>query len=301
MKTTSLLFLFALPLALAAGEVKRGDTIDQVQATLGAPRGRMQTGARMFLSFDRGEVELSSGVVTRVALRSEEAQTLFETKCAADAARLREELEIRRTKQVAEGEALKATKLADKSFLSAPARIQVEYWRNFAAQYPMVSCTEPLNLARAQLYAQEHIERIAAEEELRLIALKAEEASQRVFYPICSTDSRAYESRYRDQYRLERLDRDYYERIRGSSGATSMSPMREEKDRNSERNRHDWSHEEPAVRDHRHDALFGNQCNDSREVSRRTTANPALLATGQDVMAWDGTKMPGGEAAGSFR
>jgi len=213
MKTTPWLLLVFLPLPLFSGEVRTGDNVDQVQTALGAPHGKIHMGNRELLSFDRGEVELTSGVVTRVALRQEEAQAAFEARRAAEVLRLREEQAIRQAQLTAEGAALKAGKLADAAFQSASPRFQVEFWRNFASRYPGVSCWEELSRARARFYEQEHAEQLAEEEAQRLAEIKARESEQAMFYPIYSYD---YDRRYYEARRQERLDREYYERIRGS-------------------------------------------------------------------------------------
>lgn len=286
MKTTSLIFLALVPLTLFAGEVKTGDNLNRVLSTLGEPRGRAQAGGRELLCFDRGVVELTSGVVTRVALRSEEAQTAFETQRTATESRVREEQEIRRIKLTAEGEAVKAAKLADKAFQSAPVETQLAYWRIFAVQYPTVSCTEQLNLVRAQFYAQERTEQIQAEEAQRAAAFKDNESSQRIFYPIYSTDSYGYGRQYSVLRRQERLDRDYHYRVSGSDRMKQEDFCQDDRTRRFQPSHHDRSRDQANMRDCRPDT--------------RTTNN-TLLAAGQDVMAWDGTKMPGGEAAGLFR
>ena len=213
MKLTPLLLLAILPLALVAGEVKIGDSGDDVRSELGAPSGQIHWGNREVLSFARGEVELASGVVTRVALRSDDEQTGFEAKRSADISRVRENEAIRRVQRTAEGETLKASKLADANFQSAPLRFQVEFWRNFASHYPNVSCTEQLSLARALYYEQQHAEQLAAEEAQRLAEIKARDSEQRMFYPI---DSYNYDRHYSEARRQERLDREYYERVRSS-------------------------------------------------------------------------------------
>ena len=218
MKTTPWLLLVVLPLILFSSEVKPGDGIDQVRNTLGTPRGQLHLGNRELWSFARGEVELTSGVVTRVALRSEAAQAAFETKRTAEVSQVREEQEIRRGQLTAEGEALKASKLADVSFQSASPRLQAEFWQNFAIKYPRVSCTEQLSLARACFYEQEHAEQLAAEEAQRRVGIKARESEQNMFYPIYSYDP-YYEAR-----RQDRLDREYYERLHGARvGLTDAS------------------------------------------------------------------------------
>lgn len=300
MKTSPLMILVLLPLTLFAAEVKNGDSLATVQAALGEPRGRAQAGRRELLCFDRGEVELTSGVVTRVVLRSAEAQAAFEAKYAANALRVREEQEIRRVQLTAEGEALKAGKLADNLFQSAPLRFQVEFWRNFANQYSTVSCTEQLNLARARLYEQEQAERVQAEEAQRLAALKASESRGRIFYPMYANDSYGYEGEYRERRRQQRLDRDYHERtIHGSNYVRLDSSCRTESEPRLQARHQDWARADHNItRDCRSDAAMPTK---GGMLPSNAATNNSLLAAGQNVMAWDGTKMPGGEAAGLYR
>ncbi len=143
--------LLAVPLALVAGEVRLGDNSDTVRSALGLPRGRTQVGAREIYYYDRGEVELNSGTVTRVALRSEQEQLALDAKREADAQRFREEQEMHFARMTADGEALKAHKLSDPVFLATPAAYQVAFWQNFSHQYAGVPCGEQLGAAQARL------------------------------------------------------------------------------------------------------------------------------------------------------
>jgi hypothetical protein len=143
--------LLALPLALMAGEVKVGDNSEVVRSALGAPRGRTQVGTREIFYYDRGEVELNSGTVTRVAMRSEQEQLALEAKREADAQRFRVEQEMHFARMTSEGEALKAHKLSDPVFLATPAAYQVAFWQNFSRQYAGVPCEEQLGAAQARL------------------------------------------------------------------------------------------------------------------------------------------------------
>ncbi len=265
MKAAPLMLLVALPLVLNAGELKIGDSLQQVESTLGAPRGRAQMGPRELWSYERGEVELHSRLVTRISLRSEEAQTAYETKRAVAESRVREEQELLRRKLTAEGEALKASKLADSLFQRAPAKQQLEFWRNFASCYPNVSCAAQLHLARAEFYTQEQAERIEAESAQRLAELKARESHTPTFYPIPSDC--AYRDNRSDRTRRI-LDRDNDERVRSSTRESNPASC---------------------------------QNDGEQRFQSYPSTNDSLLAAGQNVMAWDGTKIPGGEAAGLFR
>lgn len=188
------LSLLMLPLILRASEIRPGDHFSTVQATLGEPRGRLQTEARELLYYDRGEVELSRGRVTRVALRSEQDQAAFETQRANEARRAREENALTQARLVTEGTALKARKLSDRAFQTSPLAYQITFWENFSRQYPEVPCAEELSLARAR-YAEQtaqaelqqrrlaELEARVAETEARAAAAQRRAAHPHTYYP----------------------------------------------------------------------------------------------------------------------
>lgn len=142
-----------LALALAAGsqmtaaELRPGASLAEVQATLGRPRGQAQAGARQVLFYERGEVELQNGVLTRMALRTAEEHAIL----TAREDRLRDERESRRARLLEEGSALRDAKLADADFKASPVAYQVAFWEDFARRYPEVSCAEPLAIARERV------------------------------------------------------------------------------------------------------------------------------------------------------
>ena len=180
MKAVPLALLLILPLPLTAAELRPGDTLTNVRATLGAPRGQLLVAGRQLLYYERGEIELQAGAVTRVALLSVEDHAAREAKRAAAAVRIREEQEILRARLSTEGEALKARKLADASFLVAPLAYQVAFWEDFSRRYPDVTSGEQLTIARLRLAEQleekrtrELREERLAELEARLIAAEA--------------------------------------------------------------------------------------------------------------------------------
>lgn len=121
-----------------AGEVRVGDTVDQVKSALGEPTGYI--GARTYEMFiyERGKVELEDGRVVSVQLISEgeaQARRLEAERRAAEQARLqKEQAEARRV----EGEQVKAQTLSDPNFLALPAGEQVAFWEAFRQQYPEV-------------------------------------------------------------------------------------------------------------------------------------------------------------------
>ena len=189
MKTISLLVLVVLPLALFATDVKRGDSISDVQAELGAPRGQLVLGGRALYYYDRGEIEVRSGVVTRVALRSIAEQEAFENRRAAEASRVRDEQNIRNAKLTVEGEALKARKLADSAFLAAPLDYQVAFWEDFSRRFANVPCADNLRVARTQLAANVAEAQARADQSQRLAELE---------YRVAAAETQARESRSSD-------------------------------------------------------------------------------------------------------
>jgi hypothetical protein len=161
-----------LALSASGVEVAPGDSLAEVRAALGQPRGQLERGGWQRLIYDRGEVELVRGEVTRVALRSAEAHEryLAERQAAAEQARLAQE--ERTARRTAEGEALKARKLTDPLFQSAPVAYQVAFWEDFALRYPEVPSAEVLTIARLRLVESEAIERHRREESQRLADLE---------------------------------------------------------------------------------------------------------------------------------
>jgi len=172
MKTVTLALVVTLAVNLSAAEIKPGDTFNEVKATMGPARGQLRLGDRLLLYYDRGEVELQAGVVSRVALMSLDDHAALETKRAAIATRIREEQAVRRAQVSAEGEKLMARKLADATFLAAPLSYQVAFWEDFSRRYPEVPSAEPLTIARLRYAEQLESKRAQTEQEERLAELE---------------------------------------------------------------------------------------------------------------------------------
>ncbi|HET7535067.1 MAG TPA: hypothetical protein VFJ90_01335, partial [Candidatus Didemnitutus sp.] len=164
---------FALPvMALGAALVQPGDKLEEVYASVGKPKGRAAQGEREMLYYDRGEIELRDGVVTRVAFLSDDEFSEREAR--------RVEAEERQRVANAEGAEIKAQRLTDASFQKASPAVQLAYWQDFARRYPGVSCVDEISLARAQLKEQRQAELIKEEKE----RLAAEEANRRAAPPV---------------------------------------------------------------------------------------------------------------------
>jgi hypothetical protein len=157
------IFLAAILAATSAGaDVNRGDTVEQVRATLGAPRGELSRGDIVVFVYDRGEVEFRQGVVHRVLLRTPVQQEEYLRLAAEQDERARQENETRRARSVADGEALKARKLADPNFLSSPVAVQLSFWQDFARAYPDVRVDDLVLSAHSRRVAE-----LAVDEERR--------------------------------------------------------------------------------------------------------------------------------------
>jgi len=155
MKALLTVILLSLPLAAySAADVQLGDSLKTVRSALGVPRGQVKIGGRHLLYYDRGEVELRSGTVARVELRSPDEQAVFAAQRAASDQRMSEE----NARLLAEGSELKARKLSDDDFRAAPLGYQVAFWESFAARYSGVSCSEQLTVARLRLAEQQQLE-----------------------------------------------------------------------------------------------------------------------------------------------
>lgn len=201
MKITAAVLAFAVVSAVAtAAEPAIGASFAEVRSALGLPKAKLQRGERMILLYDRGEVELGHGAVTRVALRSLEAQATHVAKVAAREARAREESEQRRSRLKDEGEALLAAKKADARFNEAPLTYQVSFWEEFSRKYPGVDGREPLTIARLKLAEQVEVRREREQQAARLAELEARLAEAETRASYASYYGRGYGRRGRDRH-----------------------------------------------------------------------------------------------------
>jgi len=201
MKTTAAVLAFAIVSAVAtAAEPGLGASFAEVRSALGLPRAKLQKGGRTVLLYDRGEVELSNGAVSRVALRSEVAQAAHEAKVAAREARAREESESRRARLQDEGKALLAAKQTDARFNEAPLTYQVSFWEEFSRKYPGVDGREPLTIARLKLAEQVEARREREQQAARLAELEARLAEAETRASYASYFGRSHGRRGRDRH-----------------------------------------------------------------------------------------------------
>lgn len=161
MKTFAFLLVLAAPALALSTEIKPGDSLNDVNSALGMPIGQAQVGGKLVLFYDRGQVQLVDGRVTDVNLLSPQDFAAHQAQQTAEAAQTAQI----QAERAAEGEALKAKKLADPAFISAPPSYQVGFWQDFRRQYPEVSCDDEYKLALARLQeqqaAQDHDQQIA--------------------------------------------------------------------------------------------------------------------------------------------
>lgn len=134
--------------AFAEGMPEEGMSPAQVRALLGEPQGSMEMGASIWWVFERGNVRFRDGKLVEHTIIDEET------------ARIRqEEQAVARVRNREEGEALKAARLADVSFLALPASERLRFWTAFQRSYPDVDVFTPLAQARAEVNAQEEARR----------------------------------------------------------------------------------------------------------------------------------------------
>jgi hypothetical protein len=127
------LFLIAMPFWAIAGDVNIGDSLDTVRSVLGPPSGQVQIGNKLLLDYARGQVILVDGRVVQTDLLSPE------------------ELAKKQAQHVADGQALKAQKLAYwKCFPGSPS-VQVAFWQDFRLRYPEVPCNDEYIQAQSAL------------------------------------------------------------------------------------------------------------------------------------------------------
>ncbi|HWZ95554.1 MAG TPA: hypothetical protein VNW30_10195 [Opitutaceae bacterium] len=156
MKTLVFLLLLATPLLAHAADLHPGDSLADVQAALGAPIGQAQLGNKLILDYERGQVQLVDGKVIDFNFLSPKAFAAQQAQQKADEAKA---VQLK-AQHIAEEQALKAQKLADPNFTSAPPAYQVSFWQDFRRRYPEVSCDDEYKLALAR--QQEAEQKVAA-------------------------------------------------------------------------------------------------------------------------------------------
>lgn len=183
---------------MMAAEVGPGATYAEAVAELGSPRGRLQLGDRNLVYFERGEIEMREGRVTRVDLRTPEENALL-------LAREEQQRSVRVDRQrelVAAGKAERDAKLADDNFRNAPVAYQVSYWQDFVRRYPGVSVAEPLTIARMkyneQLEQKQQADRETQRREEREERELAAQRDRSEVYPLYTGSP--YYRRYRPDY-----------------------------------------------------------------------------------------------------
>lgn len=221
---TSALFLALMSVGLlSAAEVERGDSIHEVRQTLGQPRGQVHVGERHLLYYERGEVELRDGRVTRVAMLSPEEYT---ARVARDL-RQSEQREARRQDLLERGEALRDRKLADPLFAKAPLAYQVAFWEDFARRYPGVSVSEPLAIARLNLQEKLEAQRKQEEADARLAELELRLAEAERLAQYRTLWSYGYRDRHYRPFTLAPFEYTFFDRSLAPYSTPSGNPAGE--------------------------------------------------------------------------
>ena len=206
-RLSTLLALTALllPASFAAAKsIAVGDTIEQVDALLGEPRGMIRAGEFEMRQYDRGRIEIEDGIVTRVELVSDEAAVAKRLQQKEVLARLEAEQESRAEQLQLEGLAIRQRTRESMTFQQTSASHQLQYWTRFQHRYPDVAVDEEINesLAKRQLELErreaalerEHLTQQLAAMERRIsdAEARAEEAEQQA--------ERQREQRYVSRY-----------------------------------------------------------------------------------------------------
>lgn len=132
-----------------APAVSRGDTVAEVVARLGRPRGAIERKNRISYTYDRGMVHFVDGrVVSAFLVTPEEAeQRRLAQERATEAAR--RQTELQRERLTAEGRIELRKQQDDPAFNARPAAERVAYWENFQRRYPFTDVNSNLATARA--------------------------------------------------------------------------------------------------------------------------------------------------------
>lgn len=140
----------SVPAGQGESEISKGDTVDQVLAALGDPKGVFQKGDFMTYVYDRGVVDILDERVVFVDLLSEaEARERVAALRAAQARQAAQGAE-RKMRNVEEGTRARARQLANDSFKKKSASERLAYWLAFQRKYPGVDVSRQINAARSK-------------------------------------------------------------------------------------------------------------------------------------------------------
>lgn len=157
MRTKWIALVLASASALSAfpADPKPGDDRATVISALGRPRGRMKMGDHETLVYDRGTIELATGVVAKVRLVTPEEQQIIQQKREVEA-RL---AELEHQKRAVAGEAARDALLKDDAYKTNSPAGKVAAWQAFQQAHPEVP---PPPEFQAALAAKQDEERKAA-------------------------------------------------------------------------------------------------------------------------------------------
>lgn len=155
-----------------APAVNRGDTIAEVVAKLGRPRGSIERKNTVTYTYDRGMVNFIDGrVVHSFLVTPEEAQQRrLDQERAAEASR--KQAELQRQRLLAEGQAELSKHNSDTTFDKHPAPERLAYWEDFQRRYPYTDVSANLAAARAAITSESDLQ--VKEDELKTVSARIE-------------------------------------------------------------------------------------------------------------------------------
>ena len=162
------LALAATAWTCAHADIEIGDSHAQVIAELGEPKAEIKTPGFALLTFERGQIELREGLVTKVDMVSQEDADLLRRERLVQDAQAKQLAERQRKELFAEGKATLERKKLDREFPRRPASEQVSYWRAFKQRYPEVDVSAEYESALRLLETEMALEKNSREQEQRI-------------------------------------------------------------------------------------------------------------------------------------
>ncbi|GEM_PF-3332099 len=139
MKTLIWVLAFVTVVSVDVRGVQIGEHVSQVRRELGEPKGYLRMDTFELLCYDRGRVKCRDGRVVDMDLVSPEELAVRRDDEARQRARQAREVEERRVRMTARGEALKSDKLSDPAFLAGSAADRLRFWTAFRKLYQDVN------------------------------------------------------------------------------------------------------------------------------------------------------------------
>lgn len=130
-------------------DIRAGDSVEDVVAKLGEPKGMIEQGRKLTYNYDLGMIDFENGRVIRVNLMTPEESERVKLERARAWEESQHQAAAEQRRLVAAGQAELQARLSDAQFAQRPPDERLAYWQEFTKKYPYTD-VNPLIVKTAQ-------------------------------------------------------------------------------------------------------------------------------------------------------